>query len=266
MKAGYYQFCPEFGEKEQNLEKIKKSLKKVRDSLIVLPELCTSGYLFLEKEEVAKIAEDVPSGKTTKFFCDISKTNNNYIVAGIAEKDGDKFYNSAIITGPNGFIGSFRKAHLFNEEKKFFNSGDTPFSVWDINGIKIGVMICFDWFFPESARILSLKGADIICHPANLVLPYCPEAMITRSVENRVFAITCNRTGFEERWKKQLYFIGTSQIVDPKGNILARASEENEELKILEINPELSRNKIIKEYNDLFKDRRIDLYETLTKQ
>ncbi|NOY65551.1 MAG: acyltransferase, partial [Nitrospirae bacterium] len=123
------------------------------------------------------------------------------------------------------------------------------------------LMICFDWFFPESARTLALSGAEIIAHPANLVLPYCPVGMPIRCLENRVFAITANRIGTEERKKgKRFIYIGMSQIVSPEGTVLVRAPEEKEEFRTTEIDPSRARDKSINRYNNLFSDRRKDLY------
>jgi len=127
-------------------------------------------------------------------------------------------------------------------------------------------MICFDWIFPETTRILALKGADVICHCANLVLPYCQEAMVTRCLENRVFAVTANRTGTETRGEKSLHFTGKSQITGPDGSILYRAGEATEECGVVEIDPTLARNKVINPYNDAFGSRRNEYYGELTKR
>ena len=122
-------------------------------------------------------------------------------------------------------------------------------------------MICFDWRFPETARTLALAGADLIAHPSNLVLPHCPQAMVTRCLENRVFAITADRTGVEERVHGHpLHFIGQSQVVDPDGNVLYRASKNDEEVRVVEIDINKARDKSINSKNDLFEDRRHDLY------
>ncbi|MDP3112822.1 MAG: nitrilase-related carbon-nitrogen hydrolase, partial [Thermodesulfovibrionales bacterium] len=126
----------------------------------------------------------------------------------------------------------------------------------------IGVMICFDWFFPESARTLALRGADIIAHSSNLVLPYCPDAMVTRCLENTVFAVTANRTGSEQRGEKEkLTFIGKSQITSHKGEILYRASEDRDEISVREIDISRARNKQINSLNNLFDDRKKEFYE-----
>jgi len=129
--------------------------------------------------------------------------------------------------------------------------------VYDIGHARIGIMICFDWFFPEVARYLAVKGADIICHPANLVLPYCPQAMITRCIENRVFAVTANRIGMEDSSEGLLTFIGTSQVLGTKGEILYRASSDREEAIVVEIDPGNARNKHVTAVNHIFDDRRV---------
>lgn len=184
------------------------------------------------------------------------------VVAGLPERDGAHCYNSAVIVAPSGFLGCYRKTHLFDEETLFFSPGDTGFQVWDVGMAKIGIMICFDWFYPESARTLALKGADIICHPSNLVLPHCPQAMVTRCLENRVFSITANRIGSEERGgRKRLTYIGQSEIVSPGGAILSRAPSEEDSLCVLDIDPHQARDKSLNPYNDLLRDRRTQFYE-----
>ena len=123
----------------------------------------------------------------------------------------------------------------------------------------MGIMICYDWFFPEVTRILSLKGAQIICHPSNLLLPYCQKAMLGAAIQNRIFIITANRVGTERGVK----FTGKSQIVSPNMKILASSGRNGEEVKVVDVNPEDADSKKITEYNDLWTDRRTDLYESL---
>ncbi len=262
MKAGFLQMDVIFGKKETNIEKAASYLQKATADLIVLPELFATGYQFISAQEVQQLAEFIPEGQTTKELSEISQKRDLFIVAGVCEKDHNgRLYNSAILTGPDGFIGSYRKTHLFFEEKLFFSPGDTGFKVWETDIGRIGIMICFDWFFPEAMRTLSLAGAQIVAHPANLVLPYCPNSMPLRCLENRIFAITANRIGIEERGgKKPLRFIGQSEVVAPDSSILIRASADKEELLTVEIDPSLAENKTINEYNDLFKDRRPDMY------
>lgn len=261
MRVGFYQFAPVFGDVSHNLDKVVDTLDRAEADLIVLPELFASGYQFVSQEEMTTLSESVPDGPTTRRLIDLAKQRRMVIVAGIPERAGAACYNSAVVVGPSGFIGCYRKTHLFFEETLFFTPGDTGFQVWDVGMAKIGVMICFDWYYPEAARTLALKGAEIICHPSNLVLPNCPDSMPVRCLENRVFAVTCNRTGSEARGgKNQLTYIGNSEVVDPRGTILHRALRDQEELCIVEINPADARNKALTPYNDLLRDRRESLY------
>lgn len=262
MRVGYFQYNPVFGEVARNLETVVNRLQQADCDLMVLPELFATGYQFASQQEVQELSEPVSDGRTTQTLLEVARRRRMWIVAGLAERAGTACYNSAILVGPSGMIGCYRKTHLFFEETLFFQPGDTGFQVWDIGPAKIGVMICFDWYYPEAARTLALKGADIICHPSNLILPHCPDAMPTRCLENRVFAITCNRTGREGRsGKDPLTFIGNSEVVTPKGRILHRAPRDQDELTILEIDPKEARDKALTPYNDLLKDRRPSLYE-----
>ncbi len=261
MKVGYVQFNPRFGEVKANLSCVVEKLSVINADLLVLPELFATGYQFVSQEEVSGLAEEIPSGITTQTLTKLCRDKGFYIAAGLAEKAGDSFFNSAVLIGPEGFCGVYRKTHLFAQEKELFSPGDTGFKVFDIGKARLGLMICFDWFFPESVRSLALEGADIICHCANLVLPHCPDAMVTRCVENRVFAITANRIGSEERGgKKRLTYIGKSEIINPEGKIITRAGEKDEEIKVVDIDPLLARNKQVNSYNHIFSDRRPDLY------
>jgi predicted amidohydrolase len=261
VRIGYYQSNPEFGKNQQNLEAISAKLNAVDADLMVLPELCVSGYQFVSQSETCELAEPIPDGPTTKRLIEVARRKHMVIVAGVAELAGSSLYNSAVVVGPKGFIGSYRKSHLFFEETLFFTPGDTGFRVWDIGPAKIGVMICFDWYYPESARTLALKGADIICHPSNLVLPNCPDSMPVRCLENRVFSVTCNRVGTEARGgKAPLVYIGNSEVVNPRGEILQRSPRDREDLCVVEIDPAQARDKTVTPYNDLLRDRREPLY------
>ncbi len=261
MKVGFVQNDPPFGEVANNLEHVVRVLTDQKADLFVLPELFTTGYQFVSREEALEFAENIPNGKTSQALLRLAKQIDSVIVAGIAEREGDAVYNSALIVGPGGFIGRYRKAHLFDTEKEIFEPGDTPLQVFDLGFARVGIMICFDWRFPETARTLALKGADIIAHPANLVLQHCPQAMITRSLENGLFTVTADRVGCEERIPGQrLKFMGQSQVVDPLGNVLYRASLTEQEVHVVEIDIGLARNKYLNPNNHIFEDRRADLY------
>ena len=260
LKVGFIQTSPVFGKVEKNIEKAVSKINKINAGLIVLPELFNTGYQFIDRKEAFNFAEEIPDGVTTQRLISAAQPRDVYIVSGIAEKSKGKLFNSAVFVGPKGYIGTYRKSHLFRNENNIFDKGDTGYLVFDIGIAKIGIMICFDWRFPEVARVLSLKGADILCHPSNLVLPHGPDSMITRCLENHVFAITADRVGIENRKKGEtLKFIGKSQVVTPSGEVLRRGSEENEEEWVTDINPQKARDKKINSHNDLLKDRRVDL-------
>jgi len=235
----------------------------VECDLLVLPELFNTGYQFLSADEAKALAEEIPNGLTTARLMELAADRRMHLVAGLAERDGDRVFNSAVLVGPSGLVGTYRKTHLFFEETLCFSPGDTGFPVFDIGQAQVGLMVCFDWYYPESARTLALKGADIIAHPSNLVLPHCPDSMVTRCLENRVFAVTCNRIGSEERGgKKKLTYIGNSEVVTPEGKILQRAKPDQEKLAVVEIDPLEARDKKLTPYNDLLAGRRPELYSS----
>ena len=265
MKVGFIQLDPIFGDIEGNIDTVTRLVEGADADLLVLPELFNTGYLFTSHEEVAELSEEVPGGKTTEALCELAQRKNVWIVGGLAERSGDNIYNSAVLVGPEGYRATYRKIHLFFEENLWFQPGDEGFQVYDIGVCRIGIMICFDWIFPESMRVLSLMGADVVCHSSNLVLPFCQDAMKTRCLENRVFAVTANRTGSEERGGKSLSYTGKSQITATRGEVLFQAGEETEEIGVVEIDVNEARNKDVNEYNNLFGDRRTDFYGALLK-
>lgn len=265
LKVGYIQFHPRFGEVDYNRTRTLDLIHQRADAdLLVLPELCTTGYLFEDKTELERLAEFIPEGKSTKAWIKIAKETNTYLVAGLCEKTKEgKFYNSSVLIGPEGYIDTYRKIHLFNTEKDFFSPGNGPFKIYDIGITRLGMIICFDWAFPELTRILALHGAEIICHPSNLVLSFAQKAMLARSIENRVFTITANRIGEDIRPSSKLSFTGESQVTSPKMEVLSKASVNQEEVGVVEIDSSLAQNKMITANNHIFLDRRVELYHPL---
>ena len=263
MKLGIFQFAPIWGDKNTNLKKIEEKLSSQSNiDLWILPELCTTGYQFSSKDEIEELAEIFPAGKSSKVLQGLSGSTQSAIVMGVMERADNKFFNSAAVFNKGEFLGIYRKVHLFYEEKKWFSPGTETPPVFGINEVKVGVMICFDWIFPEMVRTLALQGAQIIAHPANLVLPYCQNAMITRSIENRVFTATGNRIGTEKiKGKQPLTFTGKSQVTDPKGKRIGNLSENEEDVLIVGINPEEALNKMITPYNDVLRDRHPSIYQ-----
>jgi predicted amidohydrolase len=262
MRIACLQMNCRLGEQERNVRRALQLIDSEKADLYVLPELFNSGYLFANKQEVVAVAEAIPEGETCRQLYAVAQKKECYIVAGMAEKAGDKFYNASVLIGPQGHIATYRKIHLFDEEKLWFDPGDKPFCVHDIGIAKLGLMICFDWIFPESMRSLALQGAEVICHSANLVLPYCQKAMTTRCLENGVFAATANRVGQDRCNDKQLRFTGHSQITGPRGQVLSQAGKVLEEVCVATIDPGDSQKKWLNSHNHLHRDRRPEMYKS----
>ncbi len=261
MRIGIVQSSPVFGEVEGNLADCFDLMSSHSADLWVLPELFATGYQFLNADEAKELAEPVPSGKTTQALIACAAKNECFVVAGLPELDGDDVYNSAVLVGPEGFLARYRKIHLFYEEKIHFAPGNLPFGVVDIGIAKVGMMVCFDHLFPESARSLALQGADVICHPANLVLPdLAQRTMSIRALENGVYTATANRVGTESRGDESLTYTGQSQVVGPDGEALVRLSQDQVEVAVVEIDIAKARDKAITKHNDKLADRRPGLY------
>lgn len=261
MKVGYIQNSPRFGEKQENFRFVADQLQECRADLLVLPELFATGYTFINKQEVIDLSE-LAEGETADFLIKLAKKIGGIVVGGYIEREKDAIFNAALIVDQNTILGSYRKIHLFNKEKHWFSPGNRPFRVYETKAASIGVMICFDWMFPEAARTLALLGAEIVAHPANLVLPYCQQAMKTRCLENRVFAVTANRIGSEKRGEDEFLFTGGSQITGTKGDGLSSAPTDTTAINVVEIDPSQAKNKFITDLNDVFVDRRPDYYYT----
>ncbi len=262
MRIAVVQFNPQFGRISDNIEKAASLMTSIDADLIVLPELTFSGYAFTSREETASLAETVPDGFTMKRMRELSTGFGCAIIYGFPETHKGRLYNSCAFVSPESEIEVYRKLHLYYYEKEWFDLGDKTLNVFGFRDSRIGMMICYDWIYPEVARTLALRGAHLICHPANLVMSYCQNAMITRCLENRIFAVTANRIGHEARGDFDFEFTGESQILSADGEILYRASKNKEEYGVADIDTRVSENKVINLKNDLWKDRRAEFYGT----
>jgi predicted amidohydrolase len=260
VRLACLQFQPEFGRISRNLEMIGRLLQGRSADLVVLPELCTSGYTFADRAELRALAEEVPSGPGVRELIRLSAASGMTICAGLAERSGKRLFNSAVLVGPNGLVGLYRKIHLFDRENTLFDPGDLGFPIFECAGIRVGMMICFDWRYPESARTLALKGADLIAHPANLVMPHCQDAMRIRCLENHVLAATANRIGTENRAGFAYSFTGRSQITGFFGEPLVRAGHGVEAWIEAEVDPERARLRGLGPIPDILRHRRPEAY------
>jgi predicted amidohydrolase len=259
MRVGFLQFNPTFGDKKKNCRAVEDLLKDIVADIVVIPELFNTGYAFLNEKELIDLAEPA-GGETYEFMHRLAQEKSIALAYGYAESTGNSIYNSMSFVAPDGIVAIYRKSHLFFEEKFLFTPGDTGLNTFEYAGTKLGMLICWDWIYPEAMRTLALKGAQVILHAANLVTPYCPDAMITRAIENRVFVITADRTGDEIRGEKRFHFIGKSQLVAPNGDIIARAGEETCS-RVHQIDPARALDKKMNMHNDLFLDRRREIYD-----
>ena len=272
IKVAVAQMDPKLGHNDENLERILVLFREATAAgakLVVFPECATSGYGFGDLATAYAAADAIPSF-TTQALERACAEVDAYIVVGLLERLGDEeVYNSAVLVGPEGIVGVYRKAHLpLLGVDRFTTPGDTGFRVWDTAIGRVGIAICYDLRFPEALRVLALEGADIIALPTNWPdgSQNAPQFVTrTRALENRVFVLACNRCGEESGF----WFFGRSQITDPGGNVLAEAGAD-EALCYADVEIEQARQKRIVlrpgEFElDTLGDRRPDLYKPLIK-
>jgi len=261
VSIGLYQFDPQFGKCTENRARMVDAARSYSADILVFPELAVSGYYFQNSNEIDAYGETIP-GPTTDTFAKLAAETGSYYIIGLAEKDGKAAYNSAVCVGPEGILNVYRKIHLFNTEKLVFTTGTEEPSVFSVKGIRAGMLVCFDHMFPEAARTLALKGAEVIFHPSNLVIPeYGQLTTRVRALENRVYWVLCNRTGSETGADgSQLDFTGESRIYAPNGAVLASFDPAEKGMKSAVIEEGKALDKQLNRYNNLFEDRVPGLY------
>jgi predicted amidohydrolase len=273
IKVACVQSHPRVGDKAANVTASLAAIERAATSgarLIVLPELANSGYVFATREEAFSLAEEVPAGPTCQAWMAAAARLGVTLVAGIAEREGDALYNAAVVIGPAGYIGTFRKVHLWNAENLFFEPGNLGFPVFKTPLGRIGVAICYDIWFPETFRLQALKGADIVCVPTNWVpIPgQAPgrEAMATvlamaAAHSNSIFIACADRVGTERGQP----FEGQSVIVGCTGwPVAGPASREAEEIVLAEVDLGSARRlRNWNPFNQVLRDRRTDVYDEM---
>jgi predicted amidohydrolase len=263
LKVAQIQFDPQIGEIRSNHEKSRALLSQTGDArLVVLPELANSGYNFINKSQAEDLAETVTDSHYVSMLQDVASGKKKFIISGFHERDGDDLFNTSLFITPEGTIGKYRKIHLFMNEKQIFTRGNLGLPTFQMDDYRIGMLICFDYLFPEIWRIMGLKNVDLVAHPSNLVTYKAFKVVPAQSVINRFYILTTNRIGTE----RDVSFSGRSFITDPEGEVVAEMSDDREEVMITDINPRLARNKMITSGNHVFDDRLPELYGDVLKQ
>lgn len=262
VKMAAVQFEPTMFEKRKNIEELYHLVEQAAQNgakLVTTPEMGTTGYCWYDREEVAPYVETVP-GETTDRFKNITKTYDCYVVIGLPEVDPDThlYYNTAVLIGPKGIVGKHRKTHLYISEPKWSAAGDLGHQVFDTNIGRVALLICMDLHFIETARLVALNGADIICHISNWLAERTPAPYwINRAYENRCYLMESNRWGYE----RTVQFSGGSCVISPDGTVQSIVDNGNG-IAYGEMDIEESRKKYIGE-ETIFADRRPNLYSNL---
>lgn len=263
------QISCEVGDKKHNANLIKKNVKKARQrgaDLVVFPELSLTGYV--TRDVAYELAEPIP-GPSTRLLEELAKTEKAYVVFGMLERSDRVhavLYNTAVLLGPEGFIGKYRKMHLPThsvfEEKRYFRLGyEAPVFETDIG--KLGLTICYDVFFPEISRLLRLKGAQLlICISASPAVRRRFFEILTaaRAVENTSFLVYVNLVGIEDG----LQFWGGSRLIAPNGSIIAQAKHDEEDLVLGTI--DYADLKRVEVFVPTLRDLRPELFDSLKEQ
>ncbi len=272
LSVAVAQLQPVAGAIEENRELTASAIEEAAGRgarLIVLPELCTSGYAGLDSLSVAAAAETLPGGPSLQLWTRLCQRLDVVLVAGLAERHQDAFYNSAVVVGPQGLIATYRKLHLFSFERTLFAPGQGGLCLVETPLGSLGVLICFDLRFPEAVRALALAGCQVLCLPTtwtNAFKPhpydqqgYCQANRMAavQAYLNRIYIACADRAGSEG----DLRYLGNSCVVGPDGELAVElAGADGSQVLVCEIEPQRAVDKRLGPDNDLFADRRPEAY------
>jgi N-carbamoylputrescine amidase len=262
------QYAIREGDRDHNLERslhfIERAAAEGAD-LVVLPELANSGCDLGSRERALRLAEEIPSGPTVRAWREAAEASGVCVVGGLLEREGDVLHNSAVILGAGG-DGRYRKTHLWDREKLLYEPG-RELQVFDTSLGRVGLLICYDAWFPEAVRTLALRGAQMICIPSNAPDDWVPEHhrrgdltmlnvhCIAGANANRVFVAAANRVGDG--------YLGRSCVVDVTGGVLSLAGASGEGIISAEIDVERAgREKRLTDASHAFGDRNPALYDS----
>lgn len=268
IKVALAQISCKCADKIENIKKMEETVVKAKNqgaNLVIFPELSLTGYVI--GDQIYQIAEPIPS-KSTKAVENIAKKSSVYIIFGmpeLSEKTKAVIYNTAVLVGPEGFIGKYRKIHLPThsvfEEKRYFRQGHST-AVFETEIGRIGLIICYDIFFPEISRLTRLKGAQLIaCISASPAVrrTFFEALTVARAIENAVFLAYVNLVGIEDG----LQFWGGSRLIGPDGKILAQAKCDEEDLVMCDVDHRDV--KAVEAFVPTLKDLRPELFDELKR-
>lgn len=269
FKIALAQIMCERTNKKVNLQKMEKYVEQARKKeakLIVFPELATTGYTL--RDQIYELAETIPGTMVTALE-KIAKRGGMYIIFGmpeLSEKTQMVIYNTAVLIGPEGYVGKYRKMHLPThsvfEEKRYFRQGYSP-QVFETEIGKLGMIICYDVFFPEVSRLLRLKGAQfLVCISASPAVRrhFFETLTVARAVENTVFLAYVNLVGIENG----LQFWGGSRLIAPNGKIIVQAKYNEEDMIIGTV--DYSSIKPVEAFVPTLRDIRPEIFQELKEQ
>jgi predicted amidohydrolase len=267
LGAAAIQFAPVLGAVDDNRARAARAIAEAAErgaGLVVLPELCTSGYVFHDTAEALAASEPL-DGPAVTSWSELARRHDLTIVAGLCERgEAGAVHNTAAVVDGNGLVASYRKTHLWDREKEIFDCGAVPSPVVETAHGRIGIAICYDSFFPEVMRGLALAGADVIVVPMNspaVVPPVLPQSVevsmaVASAAANRVFVVQADRTGQE----RGVDWTEATVIVDPDGRLLA-GPVTGEAVLVADLALEEAREKAYGERNNVILDRRLELYD-----
>ena len=255
-------------QKEKNLQKALAMAREAADHgarLLILPELFTTAVAYSGRHEAFEDAESVPEGQTVRRLASFCQENGVYLAGSWIEKDGQKLYNTAVLLGPEGYIGKYRKTHLCDEEFLLFEPGDLGYPVFHTELGRLAMLICLDGYYPEVYRIYAMEQADLICVPTNWAWrpgpgPYPtpgPVLSLANALSNHLFVAAANRVGE----MGALRYPGCSIIASPIGAVEAQAQTDGEEIVYADCNLAQARRRFLDCYNARLANRRTDLYD-----
>lgn len=278
-KIAAVQMDSTFADKPKNLDAIRVRLREAAGNgaqVVIFPECALTGYCFESKEEALPFAEPIP-GPSTEILAQDCQTLQVWAVVGMLEgvaslpvREGPQIFNVCTLIGPTGVVATYRKIHLpFLGVDRFTTPGDQPFAVHDLGGLRVGMNICYDGSFPESARCLMLLGADLIVLPTNWptgAISTAKTLIPARALENHLYYAAVDRIGTERGFR----FIGMSRLLGCSGEFLAVSDDDQPTILYADIDPDRARNKHLVNIPGKYelhrtRDRRPAMYSPIAK-